>query len=148
MVTTSLLGLNLKEGEEQPGMREFMLRAGQEAGDVGEALEHERLPILGLSREDIVESNRFVETLLDRLLDGFILRETRAGMLQDWEKGRKSEAGSMNGLVAGKAVELGLDTPASRAIIELARRVETGDLQPEPANLELLVELEARNRTG
>ena len=86
--------------------------------------------------------------MLDQLLDGFILRETKAGVLQDWEKARKSEAGSMNGLVADRAAELGLDTPASRAIIELARRVETGDLQPESANLELLLELEARYRTG
>ena len=146
IVTTSLLGLNLKEGEEQPGMRDFMLRAGQEAADVGEALGYERRPILGLTREDIVESNRFVETMLDQLLEGFIARETRAGVLQDWEKGRESEAGSMNGLVAGKAAELGIDAPASRAVIELARRVESGNLQPEPANLGLLLELEARNR--
>ncbi len=148
IVTTSLLGLNLKEGEEQPGMREFMLRAGQEAADIGEALGHERLPILGLSREDIVVSNRFVETMLDQLLEGFILRETKAGVLQDWEKARKSEAGSMNGLIADKAAELGLDAPASRAVTALAERVETGTLQPEPANLGLLLELEARNRGG
>lgn len=51
---------------------------------------YERLPILGLTEKDIAESNRFVETMLDQLLEGFILRETKAGVLQDWEKGRKS----------------------------------------------------------
>ncbi|MCY3873049.1 MAG: hypothetical protein OXF88_02000 [Rhodobacteraceae bacterium] len=140
--TTSLLGMNLKEGEEQPGMRDFMLRAGQEASDVGEACGYKRIPILGLTTRDIVNSNRFVETMLDQLLDGFILRETRAGVLQDWEKGRQSEAGDMNGLVERRAAEHGLSAPACRAVAELSRRIETGSLKPGPENLELLLELE------
>ncbi len=146
IVTTSLLGLNLKEGEEQPGMREFMLRAGQEPADVGEALGYERLPILGLAERDVAESNRFVETMLDRLLEGFVLRATKAGVLQDWEKRRRSEAGDMNGLVADKATTLGIAVPASRAIVELAREVESGRLRPEPENLARLLELETRFR--
>lgn len=142
IVTTSLLGLNLKDGEEQPGMREFMLRAGQEAADVGEALGYARLPILGLTEKDIVNSNRFVETMLDQLLDGFVRRETKAGVLQDWEKGRRSEAGSMNGLVAQRAAEIGHPARASRAVWELAQRIEAGMLKPQPSNLQLLFELE------
>jgi len=143
IVTTSLLGMNLKQGEEQPGMREFMLRAGQEAADIGEAHGYRQLPILGLKEDDIVSTNRFVETMLDQLLDGFILRETKAGVLQDWEKGRKSEAESMNGLVARRAAEIGKSAPACRAVWELARRVEAGTLTPEPHNLTRLLELEA-----
>ena len=146
IVTTSLLGLNLKEGEEQPGMREFMLRAGQEAADVGEAAGYARLPILGLTEPDVAESNRFVETMLDQLLEGFILRETKAGVLQDWEKERKSEANDMNGLVADKAASMGMNAPASRAVKELARQVEVGTVQPKPDNLNLLLSLEARYR--
>ncbi len=142
IATTSLLGLNLKEGEEQPGMRDFMLRAGQEASDVGEACGYSRLPILGLTAKDIAESNRFVETMLDQLLDGFILRETKAGVLQDWEKGRRSEAGEMNGLVARRAEEHGLVAPACRAVAELSRRIEAGSLSPRAENFGLLIELE------
>ena len=144
IVTTSLLGLNLKEGEEQPGMRDFMLRAGQEAADIGEAAGYERLPILGPAEKDIVESNRFVETMLDQLLDGFILRETKAGVLQDWEMGRKSEASSMNGLVASWAAELGLNAPTCRAVTELALWIEAGTLEPDPSNLLILLELESK----
>ncbi len=84
--------------------------------------------------------------MLDQLFDRFILRETKAWVLQDWEKSRKSEAGSMSGLVADTAAELGLDTPARQAIVQLARRVETGAMQPEPVNLDLLLELEAQYR--
>lgn len=147
IVTTSLLGLNLKEGEEQPGMREFMLRAGQEAADVGEAAGYGRLPILGLTEQDVVESNRLVETMLDQLLEGFILRETKAGVLQDWEKKRRSEANDMNGLVADKAASLGMNAPASRAVKELAAQVEIGALQPNPDNLGLLLSFEERFRS-
>ena len=145
IATTSLLGLNLKEGEEQPGMRGFMLRAGQEASDVGEACGYQRMPILGLAATDIAESNRFVETMLDQLLEGFILRETKAGVLQDWEKGRKSEAGDMNGLVARRAAERGMAAPACRAVAELSRRVEAGELKPQPENLRLLLDLERQH---
>lgn len=142
IVTTSLLARNIKEAEEMPGMRDFMIRSGQEAAGVGEAVGYARLPILGLNEKDSREGNRFVETLLDQLLEGFITRDTKAGVLQDWEKKRKSEAGEMNGLVARKAAELGMNAPASRAVWECARRVEAGKLSPAPENFQLLLELE------
>ena len=142
IATTSLLGLNLKDAEEQPGMRDFMLRAGQEASDIGEACGYKRMPILGLQKKDIVESNRFVEVMLDQLLEGFILRETKAGVLQDWEKGRKSEAGEMNGAVARRAAKLGLNAPACRAVAKMSDMVETGEIRPQPENLQRLLKLE------
>ena len=80
--------------------------------------------------------------MLDQLLDGFILRESKTGVLQDWEKGRQSEASDMNGLVARRAAEHGLSAPACRAVAELSPRVETWSLEPGPENLELLLELE------
>ncbi len=144
IATTSLLGLNLKDGEEQPGMRDFMLRAGQEAADIGEACGYKRMPILGLKEENILESNRFVETMLDQLLEGFILRETKAGVLQDWEKGRQSEAGAMNGAVAHRAAELGLQAPACRAVTKMSEMVERGEIKPQPENLRRMLELEQK----
>ncbi|MFT2612622.1 hypothetical protein, partial [Escherichia coli] len=68
LVSTAILGLSIHEAANLPGMRELMLRSGQEALDTGAALGHPALPIFGLKPDDIRQSNRLVETLLDTLL--------------------------------------------------------------------------------
>ena len=138
LATTACLGLSIADAETVPGMRDFMLRAGQEALDVGAALGFEQRPIFGLSERDVKDSNRLVETMLDRLMDGFVLQRTRGVVLQDWEKGRKSELEDLNGLVAARARERGAAAPACAAVTELARRIERGELRPGVENLATL----------
>jgi 2-dehydropantoate 2-reductase len=140
LVTSALVGLPLQEATALPGMRELMLRAGQETLDTGRALGHPVLPIFGLSEDDVRRSNRLVETLLDVLLSGFVLPDTKTTVLQDWIKGRRSEVNELNGLVAEEARRLGHTAPVNAAIAEIARRVERGELEPGPGNLALLKE--------
>jgi 2-dehydropantoate 2-reductase len=141
LVSTALLGLSMHEAVGLPGMRELMIRSGQEALDTGEALGHPVLPIFGLTPEDMRRSNRLVDTLLDVLLAGFTLPETKTTVLQDWMKGRHSEVDDLNGLVAAEAERLGIKAPVNSAITVLARRIENGELKPDPSNLRLLQEL-------
>jgi 2-dehydropantoate 2-reductase len=135
LVSTALLGLPIQQAAALPGMRELMLRAGQEALDVGAAHGYPPLPILGLSPEDARQSNRLVETLLDALLAGFVSPDTKTTVLQDWIKGRRSEVDDINGLVASQIVR---QAPVNAAITELAHLVEQGKLKPDPANADLL----------
>ena len=58
LATTACLGRSIVDAETVPGMRAFMLRAGQEAMDTGEALGFERRPIFGMSERDVANSNR------------------------------------------------------------------------------------------
>src|ERR1700753_1400498 len=88
LVSTALLCLSIHEAAAVPAMRDLMLRSGQEALDVGEALGHPVLPIFGLKEADVSQTNRLVETLLDVLLGGFTLPTTKTTVLQDWMKGR------------------------------------------------------------
>ena len=148
LATTACLGKSIVDAESVPGMREFMLRAGQEALDVGAAVGHERRPILGMSERDVRDSNRLVETMLDRLMEGFILPDTRGVVLQDWEKGRKSELDNLNGHVARTAREAGIAAPACEAVSEIARRIERGELEPGVENLALLNDLARRYVRG
>ena len=143
LVPTALLGLPMHEALILPGMRELMLRSGQEALDVGSALGHPLTPIFGLTLDDVKRSNRLVETLLETLVAGFTLAHTKTTVLQDWQKGRRSEVDDLNGLVASSAMALCLDAPVNGAILELARRVEAGLLRADPANLGLLQEMTA-----
>lgn len=141
LVSTGLLDLSIHDAAGLPEMRQMMVRAGQEALDTGVALGYPTLPIFGLTPEDIRQSNRLVDMLLDTLLEGFTLKHTITTVLQDWMKGRHSEVDDLNGLVAAEAARLGRSAPVNAAIAELGRRIEAGTLKPGPENLALLKEL-------
>lgn len=141
LVSTALLGLPLQEAASIPEMRELMIRSGQEALDTGIKLGHQVKPIFGLSPEDIRNTNRLVEALLDTLVKGFVLPDTKTTVLQDWIKGRRSEAEDLNGLVVRESERLGFDSPVNSAIVEISRRIESRELDPSPNNLILLKKL-------
>lgn len=141
LVSTAILGLSIHDAAEIPEMRTLMLRAGQEALDVGAMLGHPVLPIFGLKPDDVRQTNRLVDTLLDVLLSGFTLPSTKTTVLQDWMKGRHSEVDDLNGLVSGVAKRFGKPAPVNEAIVALAHRVERGQLKPSIENLKLLGEL-------
>jgi 2-dehydropantoate 2-reductase len=135
LVPTALLGVAIKEAVELPGMRDLMVRAGQEAFDLAESFGFTARPILGLTAQEMRESNRVVETLLDKLLSGFISPTTKTTVLQDWIKGRRSEVDDINGLVASQNLR---SAPINRAVTALAHMVERGELKPDPSNRILL----------
>jgi 2-dehydropantoate 2-reductase len=141
LVTTAILGVPMLEAVKMPGMRELMLRSGQEALDAGLLIGYPVLPIFGLSPDDMRQTNRLVEKLLDTLLEGFVLPHTKTTVLQDWIKGRHSEVDELNGLVAAEQEKRGGTAPVNRAVVEIARRIERGDLKPAPENLALLRKL-------
>lgn len=138
LVTTAILGLPMADAIEVPGMRELMLRSGQEALDVGRALGHPILPIFGLQPDDIERPDEVVETLLDTLYRNYVLPGATTTVLQDWSKSRHSEVDDLNGTVVGEAAHLGLAAPVNAAVVKIAHRIERGELQPSPANLALL----------
>lgn len=144
LVTTAIVGLPMIEAAELPGMRDVMIRSGQEALDVGRALGLQTLPIFGLQAGDVADHDRVVEVLFDTLYAGFVLPNTKTTILQDWEKGRRSEVRELNGAVVAAAAELGLHAPVNAAVVELAQRIERHELTPQPANLDLLLSLAAR----
>ena len=86
--------------------------------------------------------------MLDRLMEGFILPDTKGVVLQDWEKGRKSELDNLNGHVARTAREAGIAAPACEAVSEVARRIESGELEAGAGNLVLLNDLAERYARG
>ena len=130
LVPTALLGLPMYDALRLPGMRDLMLRSSQEALDVGVALGNPVLPIFGLTPNDLRQSNRVVETLLDTLIAGFTLRSTATTVLHDWNKGRHSEVDDVNGLVVKEAQRLGISTPVNTALVALAPADRTRRVDP------------------
>ena len=143
MVTTAILGGPVLASLTLPGMRELMLSSGQEALDLATTLGYPVLPIFGLEPEDLEERDHVVETLLDTLCGEFTLPTTTTTVLYDWRHGRHSEVDDVNGLVAAEYVRLSGRAPVNEAIVEVAHRIERGELAPDPANHAVLSELAA-----
>lgn len=141
LVTTAILGVPMLEAVSLPGMRELMLRSGQEALTAGAALGHQVLPIFGLAPADVRDRDTVVETLLDTLLAGFVLPTTKTTILQDWVKGRHSEVDDINGAVVAAGARLDFPTPVNAAVVELAHRIERHEAEPGPENLLVLQQL-------
>lgn len=144
LVTTAILGAPMVEAMALPGMRELMLRSGQEALDAGIALGYQVLPIFGLGPDDVRDHAGVVETLLDTLYSGFVLPTTKTTILQDWVKGRHSEVDDINGAVVAAAKRFGTASAVNAAVVELAHRIERHEMEPGPDNLLLLRELAGR----
>lgn len=138
LVSTAALGLPMLDAIAVPGMRRLMIRAGQEALDVGRARGNAVLPIFGLAEADLADPDHVVETMLDVLYERFVVPGATTTVLQDWRKGRRSEVDDLNGVVVAEGTRLGIPTPVNRAIVELGHRIERGDVEPDPGNAALL----------
>ena len=64
--------------------------------------------------------------------------DDRPSMYQDVVKGRRTEIDYLNGYVVARGKGTGVDTRLNEATTGLVKRLEAGELRPDPANLELL----------
>ena len=144
LATTAIVGLPMIEAAGIPEMRRFMLQSGQEALDATLMLGNPILPIFGLTPNAVSEPSTVVEALLDTLLEGFVLPKSITTILQDWMKGRRSEVENINGLVASTHRDFGLRAPVNEAVVEVAHRIERGELEPGLANLGIMLDLATR----
>ncbi|MET7402855.1 2-dehydropantoate 2-reductase N-terminal domain-containing protein [Dactylosporangium sp. NPDC005572] len=138
LVPSAILGLTMHAAVATPGMRDFMLRAGLEAAETAVAVGNRLVPIFGLTGLDLADPASFVESLLDSVMHDFALPHTRTTVLQDWMKGRRSEVHEINGLVVDLQRARGGTAPANEVTVEVARRIEAGELVAGPDNLTLL----------
>jgi 2-dehydropantoate 2-reductase len=79
--------------------------------------------------------------MLDFLMEGFTLPSIKTTVLHDWMKCRHGEVDEINGLVVNEAQRLGIPAPVNSAIVEIAKRIESGVLKADAANLGLLQDL-------
>jgi len=140
LVTSAILGLPMLDSLQTPGYRDVMVAAGNEALAVGIALGHTVLPIFGLTPEEIIDRERIVDVMTDKLFAGFVVPGATTTILQDWRRGagRHSEVDDLNGHVAAKGREVGVPTPVNAVVTEIAHRIERGELAPGVEHLGLM----------
>lgn len=135
---SSILGLPLAEAIKVPGMREVMMASGREAVRTAMALGHDLVPIFGKEQVEANDPDGYATVLLDAVLSDWTLPDTRVTVLQDWDKGRRAEVDDINGLVVREGERLGGAVPVNQGLVEMAGRVERGELSADVANADML----------
>ncbi|MGH7155786.1 MAG: ketopantoate reductase family protein [Acetobacteraceae bacterium] len=123
-------------------LRRFGARLGSEAIRVGQALGYELEEISHLSPEVIARAGEG-DPEATRTYDEHRLAEAsrpgggahRPSMGQDMVKGRRTEIEFLNGFVVRKGGEVGIAAPANAALTDIVKRVERGELEPDPKHI-------------
>lgn len=147
LVPSAILGISIVEAAQIPAMREVMLEAGREAIRAAAVQGHQVTSIMGMPDVDPNDPEGFLVAIFDLLLTEFALPTTKATVLQDWSKGRRSEVDQINGLVRDVLVSNGQLAPVNSASVEIAHRIEAGVYEPSLDRLDELVQLSGAQPT-
>jgi 2-dehydropantoate 2-reductase len=123
-------------------IRRFGARLGSEAIRVGQALGYELEEINHLPPEVIARAGEGDPESASEYDEHRLAEAKRPGggahrpsMGQDMVKGRRTEIEFLNGFVVRKGAEVGLPTVANAALTDIVKRVERGELQPDPQHI-------------
>jgi len=118
------------------------IRLAGEAVAVGRALGYQIGTILGLQPDDWYAAAKGDASALETVRAGLakwmttLIEPSQSSVGRDVTRGRRSEIEYTNGLIAAKGVEVGIPAPTHAALTEIVRRIDRGELKPDPANIE------------
>ncbi len=138
---SAILDLPLADAIKVPGIHDVMRASGREAVRTALALGHKLVPILGKTRVEANDPDHYANVLLDAVLTGWTRPNTRVTVLQDWMKGRRGEVDDINGLVVREQERLGGEAPINARLVDIAHRIERGELKADPSNAGMLTAL-------
>ena len=125
-------GLLYREVMDDPEGREVALALWREGYDVGMAQELTLEKVLGVEADSLVlrgpEDRGRVEEAIEIAM-GYA-GATKASMLQDLERGLKTEVDVINGAVVDRGRENGVETPINARVVELMHAMERGERRP------------------
>ena len=82
---------------------------------------------------------RFTKDLIIRFV-GRKYGNQKSSSLQSIQRGRKSEVDYLNGYVVSQATDLGMDVPVNKALTELLHRIDNGEINYAPNNLQPIID--------
>jgi 2-dehydropantoate 2-reductase len=138
LVTSALLNMPLHEVSKDPEMVVYMKQCAKEALAVCIASGSKIVPIFGLTEAE-QDPDKYAVELFDQVMAHFTFPNTLTTVLQDWRKGRRAEINEINGLVVNLGAKLGIPTPANTVTLDIAKRIEAGELDAAPINRELIL---------
>ena len=136
-------GLLYREVIADPAGKEAALAVWREGYDVGMAQGITLDEVLGVPAESLVVRGPEDKQRADEALEvamGYA-GATKASMLQDLEKGAKTEVDVINGGVVERGREYGVETPLNERVVELMHEMERGEQRPGRDVFEVLQRL-------
>jgi 2-dehydropantoate 2-reductase len=122
-------------------IRRFSIRLGSEAVRVGQAHGYQLEEILHIEPETIARAGEGDEAAMrvceeQRFKDAKRTAEgQRPSMGQDMQKGRRTEIEFLNGFVVREGEKVGLPCRANAVLTDLVKKVERGELKPDPKHI-------------
>jgi 2-dehydropantoate 2-reductase len=137
---SAVTGMSGRERDEDETARALSIRLGSSAVRVGRALGLELEPVGGLDLDLLARAESQPEALaaITRMILAVAHSRSdaqRPSMGQDLRKGRRTETEDINGLVARRGEEAGVDAGLHRRVNDTIRRIERGELEPGPGLL-------------
>ena len=118
------------------------IKLAAEAIAVGRAQGFELGTVLGIKPGDWVAAGNSDADAVSTVRDGLtawmatLLEPSQSSVGRDVARGRRSEINYTNGLVADKGMEVGVPAPSHAALTAIVRRIDAGELKPDPKNIE------------
>jgi 2-dehydropantoate 2-reductase len=125
-------GLLYREVVTDPDGKEVALALWREGYDVGMAQNLELEDVLGVPADALVARSPEDRERAEEALEVAMQQAgaTKASMLQDLERGIKTEVDVINGGVVEKGREHGVETPINSRVVDLVHAMERGERRP------------------
>jgi 2-dehydropantoate 2-reductase len=136
-------GCLYREIVTHPGGRELALRLWTEGYDVATALGMQLGEVFGVSPHELVVREGDDPASAHAALDRFMTRAgaTKASMLQDLQRSRRTEVDVINGGVVSAAAGVGLEAPLNAELTRIVHECEEGAAEPGPHAFTRLLDL-------
>ena len=137
----ALTGLTGRQRDNNETARNLSISLGSSSVRVGRALGLSLEPVGGLDLDLLARSDEDPKAfahITEMIMEVANSRSDaqRPSMGQDIGKGRRTETDGINGLVARRGAEVGVDVELHRRVNEVIQRIERGQLSPSPQLLE------------
>lgn len=120
------------------------IRCMKECIDVGHASGVEFAPVQGKNIVGLFYYKNAIKRAIGCLLLPIAMKKHRdiePSMLQDIKKGKPCEVDAINGVVCDFGKKYGVKTPVNDRIVEIIKKIESGELKAEKANFNLFNDL-------
>lgn len=137
---SAVLGCTFGEAAAKKDSRRVVQSLMKECIDVCHASGIKIEPVQGKDIVRLFDYHNPVKKALAFMLIPLAIRKhanLKASMLQDLEKGKKTEVDSINGSVSQQGRRVGVLTPCNDKVVEIVHRIEAGELLPGRENLSL-----------
>lgn len=137
---SAVLGSTFGEAARDKASRRIVQKLIKESIDVCATAGIRIEPVQGKDIVKLLDYKGRIKKALSFFIIPIAIRKhalLRASMLQDLEKGKKTEVDAINGVVCAFGRKVGVPTPMNDKIVDIIHRIENGELTPSFSNLAL-----------